>query len=116
VKWQLRLIGTCLVLLVSALPASVTWQYIYDTLQGRAFDKITRGMSEAEVVALAGTPLYSTDGSLGPDGHPIMEHYRKSGCERQLWYAPRLGFGPSKWSYCFNDAGELVDNFHWVSW
>ena len=60
---------------------------------------------------------YETDGTKW-----VEPQYEKPksvmtpGCKREFWYKARLSPIPSKWSYCFDDNGKLLDKYHWVSW
>ena len=75
------------------------------------------GSTYEDLLAIAGTPSYETDGTLW-----VEPEHKKSpddiivGCTREVWYEYWLKFIPDKFSFCFSSDGILLHKYHWSSW
>ncbi len=78
------------------------------------FDSVGQGNSEAEVVAIMGSPHRSTDGTVSIYGGPKPSTEETPGCVRELWY--RAALTPEQWAICFDDEGRVIDKFHYASY
>ena len=82
-----------------------------------AFEVIDVGASEEVLVGVAGDPSYITDGTLWVDpAFPKDDAELVDGCAKEYWYTAGVVFFPAKWSFCYNDAGELIAKNQWLSW
>ncbi len=83
----------------------------------KAMETLPLGSSYEDLLSLAGSPDYETDGTLW-----VEPKYKKSpdqiirGCVKEVWYESWLKFIPSKLSFCFDADNMLVHKYHWSSW
>ena len=114
---NLALLLCTIVVIVGACAAPLLYQERFDRRQAEVFASTKIGSSKAALEAKAGLPTYVTDGTrwVEPD-------YEKSpdqlvpGCVEEYWYDSWVILIPSRWSYCFDNRGLLVDKYHWFSW
>ncbi len=75
------------------------------------------GSSYNDVIKIAGSPSYETDGSRW-----VEPQYTKTksqmveGCIKELWYEAWPSFIPEKYAFCFDSNNILVGKVFWKSW
>ncbi|MEW5251356.1 hypothetical protein [Microbulbifer discodermiae] len=83
----------------------------------KAMHKLPLGSTYDELIAIAGTPDYVTDGTVG-----VEIKFEKSetqlipDCVKEAWYQYPISFVPSKYSFCFDKNDTLIHKYHWSSW
>ena len=101
---------------ISFLALNIYW-HRFEKKQAIAFEKMVIGDSIQKLVEIVGSPNYETDGTKWVEPqYNKSENQLSPGCKRELWYKAKLYPLPSKWAYCFDEHGMLVDKCHWVSW
>lgn len=109
-------LGALSVLLVP-VAVSIACQGWYDSRHSRIQDDTALGSTRVQLEAVAGAPDWVTDGTRWVE--PEFERSpseRPAGCVVEYWYESRIHLLPSRYSYCFDKDGRLVDKYHWVSW
>lgn len=75
------------------------------------------GSSYTELIDLAGSPNYETDGALWVEPeHKKSANQIIKGCVKEVWYEYWTKFIPSKYSFCFDSNNILLHKYHWSSW
>jgi hypothetical protein len=83
----------------------------------KAMRELPLGSTYDQLIYIAGTPDYVTDGTVG-----VELDFKKAGdqlvpgCVKEAWYGYPLSLLPSKYSFCFNRDDELIHKYHWSSW
>ena len=115
----MRIPKTIRIIAFFAIPFIVLnlYWYRFEKKQAIAFEEMSTGDPIHKLIEIAGNPLYETDGTRWVEPkYDKSEDQLSSGCKRELWYKAKLYPLPSKWAYCFDEYGVLVDRYHWVSW
>ena len=105
------------VAVLGALAAPFLYQRSFDRKHAAIFDRIGVGSSRQELVEAAGPPAYVTDGTRW-----VEPRYEKSpsqlvpGCVEEYWYESGVPFLPSRWAYCLDQDGAVLERQHWHSW
>ena len=80
-----------------------------------AFENVTIGQSEAEIIAAIGKPPRITDGTEWvEEGVKRNASELIPSCIKEYWYNSFLF--PEALSLCFNTNGKLIYKYRYVSW
>jgi len=102
---------------LSAAVIGAALYMVFSPSPGKAMEKVSAGSTYKELLSIAGTPSYETDGTLW-----VEPEYKKSkdqiikGCVREVWYESFLNLIPSKYAFCFDVNNVLLNKYHWSSW
>ena len=81
---------------------SVSWCTVHDDLLESHFQKISNGMSPAQVIEIMGTPTWNDRcGTKLPTGLPAE-------CAREMGYAVALPMAPRHYLVWFGNDGRVV--------
>jgi len=114
---KISLLLATIAVLLTALAAPLLYQQSFDRKHAEIFDRIPVGSSRQDLLHMAGSPSYITDGTRW-----VEPEYEKSpaqlvpGCVEEYWYDSGIPFIPSRWAYCFDERGVLLDKYHWQLW
>ncbi|MCC2666876.1 MAG: hypothetical protein K0S63_792 [Gammaproteobacteria bacterium] len=85
------------------------------SVRNAAFENVTIGQSEAEIIAAIGKPLRITDGTEWvEEGVKRNASELIPNCTKEYWYNSFLF--PEALSLCFNTNGKLIYKYRYVSW
>lgn len=80
-----------------------------------AYQNLEVGAAYQELIEIAGTPSYVTDGTRWVEPQYLKgQEQLIPNCTKELWYEHWLF--PSKYSFCFDSLGVLLEKYHWQSW
>lgn len=105
--WGLIFIALVLVLYVSTCS-------VISYRRARAFEGITIGQTEHQVIGTFGKP--SVREEIG--GIPFRRytaHPCEAPCAERLWFENRLGMDLDAWSVELSGDGKVIKKSHWVS-
>ena len=110
-----RKLLTAIALVVAVI--GVALFMVLSTSPGKAMENVSLGSTYKELLAIAGTPSYETDGTLWVEPHhKITNEQIIEGCVREVWYESFLNLLPSKYAFCFDSNNILLNKYHWASW
>jgi hypothetical protein len=85
---------------------------VKDSQRANSFESVSLGMSEGTVVDTMGMPDDRHDGCLDAPswlGRPVPQ----ARCEFELMYT--ASFGPKFWTVGFDDSGQVIAKYQYVS-
>jgi hypothetical protein len=88
-----------------------------DEVHARASASLPLASSQDDLLRALGEPSWTTDGTRGVEpGFAKGPSQLVDGCVEELWYDTGAAVMPSRWSYCFDASGSLIQKYHWLSW
>jgi hypothetical protein len=107
-RWYKRPVPFVALSLATLLLTLFTSCYVHDSMLERKFPRVSKGMTEQQVVSILGRP--DDVGRCGEFGG-IVER-----CAQEYVYHPRQFYNIVEWVVFLDEQGIVVDTYKYMSW